>query len=55
MNENQSTFISKTHKHRLANKGCAPLAIIEVQCGDYVGEDYIVRFDNSNGRLKKAI
>ena len=47
---NQSTYIPKTHKHRLANNGSEPLAIIEVQCGDYVGEDDIVRFDDSYGR-----
>ena len=51
LNENQSTYISKTHKHRLENKGSEPLAIIEVQCGDYVGEDDIIRFDDKYGRL----
>ena len=51
LNENQSTYISKTHKHRLENKGSEPLAIIEVQCGEYVGEDDIVRFDDSYGRV----
>ena len=50
LQENQSTYIPKTHKHRLANKGKEPLAIIEVQCGDYVGEDDIVRFDDNYGR-----
>jgi mannose-1-phosphate guanylyltransferase/mannose-6-phosphate isomerase len=50
LQENQSTYIPKTHKHRLANKGKVPLAIIEVQCGDYVGEDDIVRFDDNYGR-----
>ncbi len=50
LNENQSTYIAKTHKHRLENKGNEPLAIIEVQCGDYVGEDDIVRFEDSYGR-----
>ncbi len=50
LNENQSTYISKTHRHRLENKGTEPLAIIEVQCGDYVGEDDIVRFDDTYGR-----
>ncbi len=48
---NQSTYIPKTHRHRLANNGTLPLAIIEVQCGDYVGEDDIVRFDDTYGRL----
>lgn len=47
---NQSTYIPKTHKHRLANNSAEPLAIIEVQCGDYVGEDDIVRFDDTYGR-----
>jgi mannose-1-phosphate guanylyltransferase/mannose-6-phosphate isomerase len=51
LNENQSTYISKTHRHRLENKGTVPLAIIEVQCGDYVGEDDIVRFDDQYGRV----
>ena len=50
---NQSTYIPKTHKHRLANYATKPLSIIEVQCGDYVGEDDIVRFDDSYGRLVK--
>ena len=50
LQENQSTYISKTHKHRLENKSTEPLAIIEVQCGDYVGEDDIVRFEDTYGR-----
>ena len=45
LQENQSTYIPKTQKHRLENRSEKPLAIIEVQCGDYVGEDDIVRFD----------
>lgn len=51
LQENQSTYIPKTHRHRLANQGKEPLAIIEVQCGDYVGEDDIVRFDDKYGRV----
>ncbi len=51
LNENQSTYISKTHRHRLENKGSEPLSIIEVQCGDYVGEDDIIRFDDVYGRM----
>ena len=51
LQENQSAYIPKTHKHRLANEGTEPLSIIEVQCGDYVGEDDIIRFDDSYGRL----
>lgn len=53
LQENQSTYISKTHRHRLENKGSEPLAIIEVQCGDYVGEDDIIRFDDQYGRIEK--
>ena len=48
--ENQSTYIPKTHKHRLANHADKPLSIIEVQCGEYVGEDDIVRFEDTYGR-----
>lgn len=50
LQENQSTYIPKTHRHRLANQSDKPLAIIEVQCGDYVGEDDIIRFDDTYGR-----
>ncbi len=50
LQENQSTYIPKTHKHRLANNTNFPLSIIEVQCGEYVGEDDIVRFDDTYGR-----
>lgn len=50
---NQSTYIPKTHRHRLANMGTEPLNIIEVQCGEYVGEDDIVRFDDQYGRTEK--
>jgi len=53
---NQSTFIPVETRHRLENPGTEPLAIIEVQCGDYLGEDDIVRFDDRYGREKaKAI
>ena len=51
LQENQSAYIPKTHRHRLANESTEPLAIIEVQCGDYVGEDDIIRFEDTYGRL----
>lgn len=51
LQENQSTYIPQTHRHRLANNASEPLSIIEVQCGEYVGEDDIVRFDDHYGRL----
>ncbi len=47
---NESTYIPKTHRHRLENPGEQPLHIIEVQCGEYVGEDDIVRFEDTYGR-----
>ena len=47
---NQSTYIPLGSKHRLANPGAAPLHIIEVQSGDYLGEDDIERFDDVYGR-----
>lgn len=43
---NQSTYIPKGQKHRLANPGTKPLEIIEVQSGSYLGEDDIVRFED---------
>ena len=52
LQENQSTYIPKLHHHRLENKGKSPLAIIEVQCGEYVGEDDIIRFDDQYGRVE---
>jgi mannose-1-phosphate guanylyltransferase/mannose-6-phosphate isomerase len=50
LNENGSTFIPVGTKHRLANTGEGPLELIEVQCGSYLGEDDIVRFDDRYGR-----
>lgn len=50
LKENESTYIPKNNHHRLENAGSEPLSIIEVQCGDYVGEDDIVRFEDNYGR-----
>jgi len=50
LKENQSTFIPQGQIHRLANPGTEPLEIIEVQSGSYLGEDDIVRFDDTYGR-----
>lgn len=46
----ESTFIKGGIKHRLSNPGKIPLEIIEVQLGDSVAEDDIVRFDDEYGR-----
>ena len=48
--KNESTYIPIGEKHRLENRGEAPLHIIEVQVGDYLGEDDIERFDDAYGR-----
>ncbi|HUW36069.1 MAG TPA: mannose-1-phosphate guanylyltransferase/mannose-6-phosphate isomerase [Rhodocyclaceae bacterium] len=47
---NESTYIPAGHKHRLENPGLTELVIIEVQSGEYLGEDDIVRFDDVYGR-----
>ncbi|MCD6681343.1 MAG: mannose-1-phosphate guanylyltransferase/mannose-6-phosphate isomerase [Burkholderiaceae bacterium] len=47
---NESTYIPIGTRHRLENPGVVPLVMIEVQCGDYLGEDDIVRFDDAYGR-----
>jgi mannose-1-phosphate guanylyltransferase/mannose-6-phosphate isomerase len=53
LTENQSTYIPVGQKHRLTNPGRTPLELIEVQSGAYLGEDDIVRFEDTYGRLKK--
>ena len=50
LTENQSTYIPLGEVHRLANPGTLPLEIIEVQSGSYLGEDDIVRFEDTYGR-----
>jgi len=50
LTENQSTYIPLGQIHRLANPGSIPLEIIEVQSGSYLGEDDIVRFEDTYGR-----
>jgi mannose-1-phosphate guanylyltransferase/mannose-6-phosphate isomerase len=51
LQENQSTYIPAGATHRLANPGKVPLELVEVQCGPYLGEDDIVRFDDEYGRV----
>jgi mannose-1-phosphate guanylyltransferase/mannose-6-phosphate isomerase len=50
--ENQSVYIPYGETHRLENPGKIPLELIEVQSGSYLGEDDIVRFQDSYGRSK---
>jgi mannose-1-phosphate guanylyltransferase/mannose-6-phosphate isomerase len=51
LTENQSTYIPLGAVHRLVNPGSIPLEIIEVQSGSYLGEDDIVRFEDTYGRI----
>jgi mannose-1-phosphate guanylyltransferase/mannose-6-phosphate isomerase len=50
LHENESTFIPMGTHHRLENPGKIPLHLIEVQSGSYLGEDDIVRFEDTYGR-----
>ena len=52
LTENQSTYIPLGTTHRLSNPGKVPLEIIEVQSGSYLGEDDIVRFEDTYGRVQ---
>lgn len=51
LNHNQSIIIPKKTFHRLSNKADTELVVLEVQTGDYVGEDDIVRFEDIYGRV----
>lgn len=51
LKENESVFIPKAVKHRLINPGKIPLELIEVQVGEYVEEDDIVRFEDKYQRV----
>lgn len=51
LQENESTYVPAGAIHRLENPGKIPLHLIEVQCGPYLGEDDIVRLEDSYDRL----
>jgi hypothetical protein len=51
LTENQSTYIPVGEVHRLHNPGKTPLEMIEVQSGGGLGEDDIVRMDDTYGRV----
>lgn len=53
LHENEHIYIPKLTKHRIANSGDYPLEFIEVQTGNYLEEDDIVRFEDDYGRIKK--
>jgi mannose-6-phosphate isomerase-like protein (cupin superfamily) len=50
LREDQSTYIPLGTPHRLENPGKIPLHLVEVQTGSYLGEDDIVRFEDTYGR-----
>ena len=50
LSENESCYIPIGATHRLKNPGKIPLFIVEVQSGSYLGEDDIVRFEDTYGR-----
>jgi mannose-6-phosphate isomerase len=50
LSSNESTYIPPCTKHRLENPGTTPLVVIEVQNGEYLGEDDIVRFEDDYDR-----
>ncbi len=54
LRENESVFIPLGEKHRLENLGTIPMRLVEVQCGGYLGEDDIVRFEDVYGRAPAA-
>ena len=55
LTENQSTYIPIGETHRLENPGKTDLEMIEVQSGSYLGEDDIVRFEDTYGRLAALV
>lgn len=55
VHEGESIFVPKSSIHRVENPGIVPLQIIEVQVGEYLGEDDIIRFEDIYGRLKEEM
>lgn len=53
LHENESIYVPKSTVHRLENPGKVPVEIIEVQVGEYVGEDDIMRFEDVYGRIQE--
>lgn len=50
---NQSTYVPACTQHRLENPGVIPLVLIEVQNGEYLGEDDIIRYQDDYARIEK--
>ena len=49
--ENEAVFIPRETKHRIANKGDAPLEFVEVQTGETLSEEDITRYEDAYGRV----
>jgi mannose-1-phosphate guanylyltransferase/mannose-6-phosphate isomerase len=54
LHQGESTFVRSGMRHRLKNPGVIPLEVIEVQLGEYLKEDDIVRFEDDYGRDEKS-
>jgi mannose-6-phosphate isomerase len=54
LHTNEDILIPRQTKHRVANPGTQPLVFIEVQCGDYLGEDDITRFSDDYNRTPQT-
>jgi len=54
LRKGESTFVPIGAIHRLENPGLVPLDIIEVQIGEYIGEDDIVRFKDDYNRIPEV-
>ncbi len=52
--QNQSTYVPRGVAHRVENPGVIPLVMIEVQNGEYLGEDDIIRFDDAEENDSKS-
>jgi len=54
LGSNESTYVPQCALHRLENPGVIPLILIEVQNGEYLGEDDIVRFQDDYSRTNSS-
>ncbi len=55
LSSNQSTYVPQCTPHRLENPGVIPLILIEVQNGEYLGEDDIIRFQDDYARIPASV
>jgi mannose-1-phosphate guanylyltransferase/mannose-1-phosphate guanylyltransferase/mannose-6-phosphate isomerase len=55
LRENESVYLPLGCVHRMENPGMIPLTLIEVQSGSYLGEDDIVRFEDTYGRIHRNV